>query len=48
MEILTPPSVKNKSGRRGGIVRDPLRDHMEDLIYFWDLINIKSNRGRFT
>jgi hypothetical protein len=37
---------KEKQG--GSIVKNPLRDWMEDLISLGDLVDIKPSRGRFT
>ena len=31
----------------GNIVHDPMRERMEDLIYDWDLLDVKPTKGKY-
>jgi hypothetical protein len=38
----------SKEKRGGNVVRDPMRERMEDLISDWDLVDVKPAKGKYT
>ena len=50
-EILTVDfntTISIKENKGGSIVKDSFREHLENLIEKWDLIDISPKRGTFT
>jgi len=40
--------MQNTETRGGNIVKDPMREHMENLITEWDLFYVKPLKGKYT
>lgn len=34
--------------RGGNIVRDPFQEKLEDLLFEWDLVDVKPHNGKYT
>jgi hypothetical protein len=41
-------TISSQEKKGGSMVRDPLREKVEELIEDWDLIDIKPIRGKYT
>ena len=41
--------ILNQADKRGGsLVRDPIREHVDDLILDWELSDVIPSKGKFT
>ena len=40
--------LKQSEKRGGSLVKDPIREQVDELIFYWDLTDIVSSEGNFT